>query len=74
MEYVYGFLGALSCLLLWGGGFLLGWAAHKHRRCVTAERLTEKEQHRIKEEQEAWHRLHNYSVEDAYRLHAREGE
>ena len=73
MEFIYGFLGAVSCLCLWGGGFVLGWAAHKHRPNVTAEQLTQQQRQHLREEQEAWHRLHNYSVEDAYHLHG-EGE
>ena len=70
MEFVIGFLGALVALALFGAGCLLGWKLNDRlavsEQKVTAEALTEKQKQRLKEEEEAWAALHNYSPEIAY--------
>lgn len=67
MEFVIGFLGALMAIALFGVGCLLGWKMNdRFNRKVTAEALTEKQKQHIKEEEEAWAALHNYSPEIAY--------
>ena len=73
MEFVLGFLGALLAVGLFAGGAILGWRGNEKFRDqtqrVTAEQLTEAEKRRLREEQEAWTALHNYSVEDAYGIY-----
>ena len=73
MEFVIGFLGALVAMVLFGGGIVIGWLLNRYvdgnTQKVTAEALTEKQKQRVKEEQEAWNQLHNYSVETAYGMH-----
>ena len=73
MEFLYGFLGALACLLMIAGGFVMGWSLkardYARNQRVTAEQLTEKERQFIKEQHEAFNLLQNYSVEDAYNLY-----
>lgn len=70
MEFVIGFLGALVALALFGAGTLLGWKLNESLTAsaqkVTAEVLTEKQKQAVKDEQEAWMALHNYSAEIAY--------
>lgn len=70
MEFVIGFLGALVAIVLFGAGTLLGWklndALAASAQKVTADVLSEKQKQAVKEEQEAWTALHNYSVETAY--------
>jgi hypothetical protein len=70
MEFVIGFLGALVALALIGAGAVLGWTLHNRfgvaEQKVTAEALTEKQKQHLKEEEEAWAALHNYSPEIAY--------
>ena len=70
MEFVIGFGGALVCLLLLCGGVAIGWtlkvADDKRTQRVTAEQLTEKQRQALREEQEAWQQLHNYSPDVAY--------
>ena len=72
MEFLLGFLGAILAMSLFAGGVALGcWLKEKEfarRQKVTAEQLTEHEKRRLREEQEAWSALHNYSVEDAYNM------
>jgi ubiquinone biosynthesis protein UbiJ len=73
MEFLYGFLGALACLLMISGGVMIGWSLktrdYARNQRVTAEALTEKQKQALKEEHEAWLCMQNYSVEDAYDLH-----
>lgn len=66
MEFFYGVAGALVVLALLGFGFFMGWMAHKSSRIVTAEKLNEQERRRMKQEQEAFNLLQNYTVERAY--------
>ena len=72
MEFILGFLGAILAMSLFAGGVALGcWLKEKEfarRQKVTAEQLTEAQKRRLREEEEAWSALHNYSVEDAYNM------
>ena len=72
MEFLLGFLGAILAMSLFAGGVALGcWLKEKEftrRQKVTAEQLTEAQKRRLREEEEAWSALHNYSVEDAYNM------
>lgn len=72
MEFLLGFLGAILAMSLFAGGVALGcWRKEKEfarRQKVTAEQLTEAQKRRLREEEEAWSALHNYSVEDAYNM------
>jgi hypothetical protein len=70
MEFILGMAGAFLCVALLVSGVALGWyLAGKYSRRVTAETLTETEKRRLKDEHEAFNRLQNYSVEDAYRMY-----
>lgn len=72
MEFLIGFLGALAAMGLLFSGSLIGWKARsafeKYRTRKTAEELTELEKQRIREEQQAFSALQNYSSERAYGL------
>ena len=74
MEFLFGFLGAMLAVCLLLGGVALGWVLREKmlakERQITAGQLTEAQKRRVVEEQEAWMALHNYSVEDAYNVHA----
>lgn len=74
MEFLLGFLGAVLAMSLFAAGMALEWKLKEQefarRQQVTAEQLTEAQKRRVVEEQEAWMALHNYSVEDAYNIHA----
>ncbi len=73
MEFLFGFLGAMLAVCLLLGGVALGWVLREKmlakERQITANQLTEAEKRRLREEQEAWTALHNYSVEDAYGIY-----
>jgi hypothetical protein len=73
MEFLFGFLGAVIAVCLLLGGVALGWVLREKmfakERQITAGQLTEAEKRRLREEQEAWTALHNYSVEDAYGIY-----
>ena len=70
MEFLMGFLGALLAVGLFVAGTCIGWTLKGQHfaqtQKVTAEALTEAQKQRVREEQEAWMALHNYSVDDAY--------
>lgn len=71
MEFIYGcLLGSVAVFIVFGAGFLTGWALKtadiKHTQRVTAEELTLEQKRRVEEEMQAWKSLHNYCVEDAY--------
>ena len=73
MEFLLGFLGAVLAVALFGLGMYAEWKL-RERACerqqkVTAEQLTEEQKRMLREEQEAWKALHNYSVEDAYNIY-----
>ena len=65
MEFLLGMLGALAVMGAFGLGAAMG------RRSRTAAGLTmpsEEETRRIRDQQQAFQRLQNYTVEDAYGL------
>ena len=69
MNFVFGFLGALTAVALFAGGGVCGWIAHKAYTRHTAPVAPEpgvKERERLKAEQQAFHVLQNYSAERAY--------
>lgn len=74
MEFVIGFLGAILAVVIFLAGVAAGWKLQEydasHTQKITAEELTVEQKQRIKEEREAWNRLHNYSAEDAYGMTA----
>lgn len=75
MEIFIGFIVAFVTVLLLFGGIALGWYLRgKYGHHVTAEALTESQRQRIRDEEQAWHCLHNYSVEDAYQMPRRQTE
>ena len=72
MGFLIGFLGAMFGMALFITGGALGYhICEKYNKRVTAEALTEAQKQSIAEEQEAWKRLHNYSVDDAYAVKPR---
>lgn len=70
MDFLSGLMGAIAALIL----FVAGMAVERMRvdhewersQKVTAQKLTAEQEHKIKEEQEAWQALHNYTLETAY--------
>lgn len=69
MNFVLGFLGALTVVALIAIGGACGWYAHKtfvKHTTPIAEKPGEKERQRLKAEQQAFHILQNYSAERAY--------
>lgn len=70
MEFLLGFLGAILAMGLFFAGMAVEWHLKEREfartQKATAEQLTEAQKQRVREEQEAWMALHNYSVEDAY--------
>ena len=72
MGFLIGFLGAMFGMALFITGGAVGYYLHgKFTKRITAEALTEAQKQSIAEEQEAWKRLHNYSVDDAYAVKPR---
>ena len=68
MALAYGFAGAVIALSLFGAGVFAGWQVHAHTTRPAARRPGERERRRLREEQDAFRRLQNYTVEDAYGL------
>lgn len=68
-TFLFGFLGALLCMGLIGTGAAIGWRAHRAFSRPKAEKPEERERKRLIEEQEAFHQIQNYNVEQAYGLH-----
>lgn len=66
MAFIIGFAGGLAALGLLGAGFFLGWQAARRRSGPGAEAPGEEETRRLREEQEAFALLQNYTVERAY--------
>jgi hypothetical protein len=69
MNFVLGFLGALTAVALFVVGGLCGWYAHKtfmRHTTHVADKPGEKERRMLKEQQQAFHVLQNYSAERAY--------
>ncbi|MBQ9492471.1 MAG: hypothetical protein IJR54_01885 [Oscillibacter sp.] len=61
MYFVIGFCGALACLALFGLGAATGWRLHRYARRPDAVPAPE-----ARDELDAFRRLQNYTVEDAY--------
>lgn len=68
MHFVMGFCGAVACLVMFGAGFVVGWSAYRftRRRKVCKDPRRPDAQSDIQAEQDAFRRLQNYSVADAY--------
>ena len=70
MEFLIGAVGAVSVMLLFAAGVFTGWklyeAADKRRVRKTAAELSDKQLQELKEQQEAFRQMQNYSVETAY--------
>jgi len=71
MNFVIGFLGGLAVVALLSVGGLCGWNAHKtfiKHTAPVAEKPGDEERRRLREEQQAFRELQNYSTERAYGL------
>ena len=69
MTFLYGFLGALACVVLLAGGGAMGWMICRgvtRRSKPTLPQPEEQERKRLVEEQKAFRQLQNYSTEQAY--------
>jgi len=76
INVLYGVLGMLLAIALFGGGAALGWHLHirfqdKTKAAVHIE-MSEQEKRRQKEDAQAFDMLVNYSPEMAYGLHRTE--
>ena len=67
LSVILGFTGGIAAVGLFGSGFFFGWRVGAHSR-PRAERLPEPERRRLREERDAFRKLQNYTVEDAYGL------
>ncbi len=65
ISLLLGFAGGMAAVGLFAGGTWFGW---RIRGSTRPERLPDKERRRIREEQDAFRKLQNYTVEDAYGL------
>lgn len=76
MEIIYGAVGALIAMLLFIGGGLLGWfirgRLERQRVRRTAKELTKRELQALKEQQEAFRQMQNYTPEIAYGYNPKE--
>jgi hypothetical protein len=72
MDFLIGFAGAFTLLLLTGGSFLLGWMAQdkyaKKHYSSSADSPDMVTRQMLKEQQQAFTEMQNYSVETAYRM------
>ncbi|MBQ9521303.1 MAG: hypothetical protein IJR72_01865 [Oscillospiraceae bacterium] len=59
MYFAIGFCGALACLAMFGAGTFAGWQIYRRTRPNPAD--TE-----ARDELDAFRRLQNYTVDDAY--------
>ena len=70
MEFLIGAVGAVSVMLLFAAGIFVGWklraADEKRRVRKTAAELTEQQVREMKEQQEAFRQMQNYTPEIAY--------
>lgn len=70
MCLIYGFIGAILALLLFGGGVICGWKCNdklREKKAVIAEQtLGEEERQRLKQEQDAFRTMLNYNSDMAY--------
>ena len=69
MKFLFGILGCFLSVCLFAAGFAAGWKLRCRLPDVTAGQLSEREKHRLAEEQQAFHTLQNYSAERAYGIH-----
>lgn len=68
-EFLFGMLAALGLLAAAGFGFLTGWTAARRQRPKAADSaLSQEERQRIRDEEEAWRRVMEYSAADVYGL------
>lgn len=68
MEFAIGFFGALSALITFGAGAAVGWLLRGRTpyRNASPTPAPESESQRAQDERDAFRRLQNYSVADAY--------
>lgn len=66
MEFLMGAVGALVCMAFAMGGFCAAWRLYPRLHTAAPEALTTEQRQQLKEQQEAFQTLLNYSVEDAY--------
>lgn len=66
MTFLLGMAGALLCIALVGVGFFLGWKTYPRFHRSVAPGLSQEAMQKLKDQQEAFRMLMNYSVEDAY--------
>ena len=71
MHFIIGFCGALACLGVFGLGVVIGW--NVYLRVHSADALPAPQGQAVRDEQDAFRRLQNYSAEDAYGLNQEEG-
>ena len=67
--FLSGILGCVLGLALFSSGLITGWKLRSRLPDVTAAALPEREQTQLREEQQAFRTLQNYSVERAYGIH-----
>lgn len=69
-SFLLGAAGAAGALLTFGVGTFAGWSVRKRivQRRGTPPSPAEEETRRLREDQEAFQRLLNYNMEDAYGL------
>ena len=76
MEIIYGAVGALIAMALFIGGGFLGWfiRGRMERQKVrkTARDLTKREIQELKDQQEAFRQMQNYTPEIAYGYNPKE--
>ena len=66
MAFFMGLAGGAAVAALLLSGTILGWQLARHQARPRAEALSEGEDRRLREEQEAFRLLQNYTVERAY--------
>ena len=69
MYFFMGFCGATACLVMFWLGFAAGWTV---RRLTRRRKVPKELRDGAPEEQDAFRRLQNYSVEDAYGRNSQE--
>ena len=67
--FLTGILGCVMGLSLFSAGLFTGWKLRSRLPDVTAASLPEREQTLLREEQQAFRTLQNYSAERAYGIH-----
>ena len=69
MMFLTGILGCVMGLALFSAGLFTGWKLRSRLPDVTAKALSEREEHKLLDAQQAFHTLQNYSAEQAYGIH-----